>query len=45
LPRLDIDWRIGRPVYARLVAAEFCKALQIGDNALSVDFRHFFASL
>ena len=40
MPRLDIDRRIGRAVNAGLVAAEFGKPLQIGDNALSVDLRH-----
>jgi hypothetical protein len=44
MPRLDIDRRIGRPVDAGLVAAELCEALQIGDNALSVDVGHVFAS-
>ena len=42
MPRLDIDRRIGRPMDAGLVAAEFGKPLQIGDDALSVDGRHVF---
>jgi hypothetical protein len=44
VPRLDIDRRISRPVDAGLVAAELRKALQIRDNALSVDGWHVFAS-
>ena len=45
MPRLDVDRRIGRPVDPGLVAAEFCKPLQIRDNALSVDGWHIFTSL
>src|SRR5215472_586704 len=40
LPRLDVDGRIGRTMHAGLVAAEFRKPFQIGDNALSIDGRH-----
>ena len=43
VPRLDIDRRIGRPVHTRLVAAEIGQPFQIGDDALSVDPRHFLA--
>src|SRR5947208_10642319 len=45
VPPLDLDRRIGRAVDTGLVAAELCKALQIRDNALSVDGWHIFTSL
>ena len=44
LPRFDIDRRIGRAVDAGLVAAEFGKPPQVGDDALSVDGRHCFSA-
>ncbi len=37
MPRRDIDRRIGRAVDAGLVAAEFGKPIEVGDDALSVD--------
>jgi hypothetical protein len=45
MPRLDIDRGISRAVDTGLVPAELRKALQIRDNALSVDGRHVIASL
>ncbi len=40
MPRLDIDRRIGRAMDTGLIAAEFGKPTEVGDDALSVDGRH-----
>ena len=40
LARGDIDGRIGRPVDAGLVAAEFGEALQVGEQPFTVDLGH-----